>query len=85
MEADVDGELRLFLEELCCELCRLRHVREDGIAAEDVTTAREVQLGAPSAFADIVVTLRGAPAYFVEVKYGLRSRKPCAAPAGNMR
>jgi hypothetical protein len=71
MEADVDGELRLFLEELCCELCRLRHVREDGIAAEDVTTAREVQLGAPSAFADIVVTLRGALAYFVEVKYGL--------------
>lgn len=34
METTFDGELRLFLEELCCELCRLRHVAEDGVAAE---------------------------------------------------
>jgi adenylate cyclase len=71
MEPALDGELRLFLEELCCELCRLRHVREDGIAAEDVMTAREAPLAVPNAFADIIVTRRGAPAYFVEVKYGL--------------
>lgn len=68
---NIDGELRLFLEELCCELCRLRHVNEDGIAPEEINIAREVQLALPSAFADIVVTLPGAPAYFVEIKYGL--------------
>ena len=45
----MEGELRRFLEELCCDLCRLRHVREDGF----------------------VVALRGAPAHFVEIKYGL--------------
>jgi adenylate cyclase len=71
MGSDLDGELRLFLEELCCELCRLHHVREDGIPAEDVKAAREVQLATPSAFADILITLRGAPGYFVEIKYGL--------------
>jgi class 3 adenylate cyclase len=71
MEADFDGELRLFLEELCCELCRLRHVREGGITAEDVKTLREVPLSRPNAFADILVTLRGTPGYFVEIKYGL--------------
>lgn len=64
------GELRLFLEELCCEFCRLRHVKDDGIAAEDINIAREVQLAAPGEFADIVVSLPGRPAYFVEVKYG---------------
>ena len=71
VESAFDGELRLFLAELCCELCRLRHVREDGIAPEDVTTMRESQLATSSAFADIVVTPRGAPGYFVEIKYGL--------------
>jgi class 3 adenylate cyclase len=71
METTFDGELRLFLEELCCELCRLRHVAEDGVAAEDVMTVREVQLATPTAFADIVVTVPGKPAYFVEIKYGL--------------
>ena len=71
MESALDGELRLYLEELCCELCRLHHFRENGFAAEDVATVREAPLAAPNAFADILVTLRGAPAYFVEVKYGL--------------
>src|SRR5262249_27693478 len=53
------------------DLCRLRHVAEDGVAPEDVTTIREVRLATPSEFADIVVTIPGLPAYFVEVKYGL--------------
>ena len=65
------GELRLFLEELCCELCRLRHVRDDGINPEEVRIAREVQLVSPGAFGDIVVTVPCAPAYFVEIKFGM--------------
>src|SRR5258708_3267114 len=71
MDATFSGELRLLLEELCCDLCRLRHVAEDNVAPEDVTTIREVRLATPGAFADIVVTLPRHPAYFVEIKYGL--------------
>jgi class 3 adenylate cyclase len=67
---DIDsGELRLFLEELCGELCRRQHVA-DGVMPEAVTVSREVQLAEPSQFADIVVAVPGAPAYFVEIKYG---------------
>jgi adenylate cyclase len=64
------GELRLFLEELCCDLCRRKHVETDGMAPEDIKIGREVQLAAPGEFADIVVTLPSAPSYFVEIKYG---------------
>lgn len=68
---DFMTELRLFLEELCGELCRLKHINENGIAPEDVKIAREVQLVPAGAFADIVVAVPGAPSYFVEIKYGL--------------
>jgi hypothetical protein len=71
MDAMFDGEMRLFLEELCCELCRFRHAADNGIDPDEVNIAREVQLAPLSAFADIVVTLPAAPAYFVEIKYGL--------------
>ena len=71
MDAMFDGEMRLFLEELCCELCRFRHAADNGIDPDEVNIAREVQLTPLSAFADIVVTLPAAPAYFVEIKYGL--------------
>jgi class 3 adenylate cyclase len=67
----VDGELRLFLEELCCELCRLRHVVDDGLAPDAIKIAREVQLVPRSAFGDIVVTVPGQAAYFVEIKFGM--------------
>ncbi|MBV9828330.1 MAG: adenylate/guanylate cyclase domain-containing protein [Alphaproteobacteria bacterium] len=68
---ETGGELRLFLEELCCDLCRMRHVAQDGLRPEEIRIAREVQLIAHSAFADIVVTVPNAPSYFVEIKYGL--------------
>lgn len=67
----IEGELRLFLEELCSDLCRIRHVEDDGIPPEQINVGREVQLAGPNSFADIVVTAPGAPAYFVEIKYGL--------------
>jgi adenylate cyclase len=66
-----EGELRLFLEELCCELCRLRHVADDGLAPDAIKIAREVQLVPRSAFGDIMVMVPGQPAYFVEIKYGM--------------
>jgi class 3 adenylate cyclase len=63
-------ELRLFLEETCCNLCRFQHVNEEKIAPESVRIDQEVYLGIPGAFADIRVQAPGRPPYFVEVKFG---------------
>jgi adenylate cyclase len=64
------SQLRLFLEELCCDLCRFDAVESLGVRAEDVQIDREFYLGVPGNFADIRVVPRGHAAYFVEVKYG---------------
>ena len=66
-------QLRLFLEELCCEICRFQVVGHHGLGAEEVTVAREVDLGVPGAFADVVVRSPNRPPFFVEVKYGYAS------------
>src|SRR5262249_53884250 len=76
MEKRVSGddsylvELRLLLEELCCDLCRYEHANQ---APEHIDIDREFFLGAPTAFADIRVAVPGEPSYFVEVKYGYKS------------
>src|SRR5215831_710745 len=49
-----DGEMRLFLEELCCELCRFRHEADNGIDPDEVNIAREVQLAPLGACAGIL-------------------------------
>jgi adenylate cyclase len=67
------GELRLLLEELCCDLCRFEHVIRDGLAPESIRIDREHWLGAPGAFADIRVAPAGQLPYFVEVKFGYAS------------
>jgi class 3 adenylate cyclase len=64
------GELRLLLEELCCDLCRFEHVTRDGLAPEAIRIDREYWLGAPGAFADIRVAPANRQPYFVEVKFG---------------
>jgi len=63
-------QLRLLLEELCCDLCRFEHVKTDGLSPGAVRIDREVHLGAPGAYADIRVAPAGRAPYFVEVKYG---------------
>jgi class 3 adenylate cyclase len=67
------GELRLLLEELCCDLCRFEHVTKDGIVPEAVRIDREFWLGTPGAFADVRVAPAGHAAYFVEIKFGYRN------------
>jgi adenylate cyclase len=67
------GELRLLLEELCCDLCRFEHVITDGLAPEAIRIDREYWLGTAGAFADIKVAPAGGAAYFVEVKFGYRN------------
>jgi class 3 adenylate cyclase len=63
-------ELRLFLEELCCHLCRLQHMEADGVEPDRVVIHQEVYLGGPGLYADVKVQPPSAPCYFVEVKYG---------------
>lgn len=64
------GEMRLFLEENCCELVRAHHVERDGLPPESVETIREVRLGTPGAYADIRVAPAAQAPYFVEIKWG---------------
>jgi|SRR5215470_9110702 len=67
---DDAAELRLFLEEICSNVCRFRHAGADAILPETVVVDQEVFLGVPAAYADIRVAAPGCPPYFVEVKYG---------------
>ena len=69
------GYLRILLEEICCDLCRIQHVEQQHIEPEDIHIKQEVSLGIPGAFADIEVTVKDAAPYFVEVKYGHRAGK----------
>ncbi len=64
------GELRLFLEEICSNVCRFQHVGAEQISPEAVAVDQEVFLGVPGAYADIRVAVPGLRPYFVEVKYG---------------
>ncbi len=68
-------QIRLFLEEICSELCRFQHVAEDGLAPEAVRINREVSMDAPGTYADIRVQVPGRPSYFVEIKLGYPSDK----------
>jgi len=64
-------QLRLMVEELCCDLCRFEHMA-GGTAPEAVRIDREVFLG-PDSFADVRVRAPGRAPYFVEVKLGYPS------------
>lgn len=63
-------QTRLFLEEICCELCRFRHVKENDVAPREVKITREVYLDVPGSFADIRVEVPRLAPYFVEIKFG---------------
>jgi adenylate cyclase len=65
---DVSSERRLFLESVCCDYFRFRHL-DEGVPPESITIRQEVALS-PGAFADIEVRAGGAPAYFVEIDTG---------------
>jgi hypothetical protein len=67
-------ELRLLIEELCCDLSRFDRLSDAPSAPGDVRIDREVPLGDPEAFADIRVRSRHEE-YFIEVKYGYRNEE----------
>jgi adenylate cyclase len=70
MDENYLRELRLMLDELCCDLCRFEHFHRDGIPPENVLIDREFNLGAPRVFADIYVHPDGKSPYCIEVDYG---------------
>src|SRR2546426_6843130 len=73
--SDGGFEIRLFLEEICCNLCRFLHAAEDGLPPEAVRIDQETALGGDAGFADIYVQPLGRLAYAVEVKYGYTSER----------
>ncbi len=64
------SQMRLLIEEICCDLCRFKHVRDDGLGYDRIRVDREFPLGPPDSFADIRVVPGDADPYFVEVKFG---------------
>ncbi len=65
-------EVRLFTEEICCELFRFGEAQRAHVSPDQVRIDREVYLGQPSAFADLRVTAPGSSPFFIDVK--------CATP-----
>lgn len=63
-------QVRLLLEELCCELCRFEHSSEQDTSSRGVQIDREYYLGKPGAYADIKVSPVVSAPYIVEVKFG---------------
>lgn len=63
-------ELRLFLEGVCCNVCRFLHTHQDKVAPQDIRITQESWLGECDRFADIRVEVKGRAPYFIEVKYG---------------
>jgi class 3 adenylate cyclase len=61
-------EIRLMLEELCCALLRFEHSVEGRWS--EVAIRREVPLGVPNAYADVIVSPREEPPYCFEVDFG---------------
>lgn len=64
------AQLRLLLEELCCELCRFQHGSPERLELDEARIDREFYLGKAGAFADIRVVPKSAAPYLVEVKFG---------------
>src|SRR3954452_2782000 len=86
------SQLRLFLEELCSDLCRFEYATGPK-SPKDVSIDREFDLGRPGVYADLRVSAPGKSPFFLEVKYGypdsqllqrVRSKYGTAPPGGQM-
>ena len=68
-------ELRLFLEELCCELFRFLHMAEADLPPEALRIEREYPLAPSGPYADVHVctapTHHGPAPYFIEIKFAV--------------
>ncbi len=66
-------QLRLFVEEICCDLCRFQHLADDSLQPEHTRVDREVSVGPANSYADMFVQPQGRPSYLMEVKFGYPS------------
>src|SRR4051812_8282333 len=64
---------RLLLEDVCSDLVRFLHSRDNPTAFAALRVDREYALGQPGAFADLRVEPGDGPPYFMEVKHGYDS------------
>ena len=68
------GHVRLFVEEIFCEVMRMKHAEEVGCSPEQVQIWRNVHLGEAGSYADVYVQVPGGENYYVEVKFGMSER-----------
>jgi class 3 adenylate cyclase len=71
---DLDNLTRLLLEDVCSDLVRFLHPRDDPGHFAEVRIDREWALGPAGSFADLRVEPEDGPPYFMEVKYGYDAR-----------
>jgi len=64
------AQLRLFLEDVCCDNCHFRHVFESNSETATCRIDREYYLGVQGTFADIRVSPGTEGDYFIEVDFG---------------
>lgn len=76
---EYNRQVMLFLEEICCDLCKYRHIVEEAYPASVVKVHREVQISPDSErFGDVRVYIKkdtGRESYFLEVVYGYHPEK----------
>jgi class 3 adenylate cyclase len=70
-----DSDLGVFVEEVTADLVRFEVAASASCAPDRVAVEREVPLGAPDAYADILVQAPGEPPFFIEVKIGYSARE----------
>ncbi len=62
--------MRLFLEDICCDLCLFEELNQGSQTTDSIRIDREYYLGSRSTFADIRIAPALSRPYFIEVKTG---------------
>ena len=68
------AHVRLLIEQVCCDLCRFKYAREQGVRIEAVKIDREFFLYKPGCFADSRVGPGPAAPFVVEVKLAMKKK-----------
>ncbi len=70
-----DGHIRLFLDEVYCEVLRYEHAEQYKISPQDVEVWREVYLGESGSYADVFVQPGDHEKYYLEIKLGMEGHE----------
>lgn len=69
MHDDDGDELRLFVEQICCDLFRFLHAAEFAVDHDQIRIEQEIWMGKLGVHADLFVHAPNTAPYFVEVKW----------------